>query len=51
MEGRVWLAHFASLKNVGPDPASGAGGLGDTEIGAVLFGERPDFIVVVTSGL
>ena len=30
------FAHFASLKNVRPDQESRAGGLGDTEFGAVV---------------
>ena len=30
--------------SVGPDPASGAGGFEDTEIGAVLSGSGPDLI-------
>ena len=39
------------FKNVGPDPASRAGGLGDTEFGAVLSGSGAELIAVVTFGL
>jgi hypothetical protein len=45
------FAHFASLKNVRPDPESRAGGLGDTEFGAVLSGSGAELIAVVTFGL
>jgi len=39
------------LKNVRPDPESRAGGLGDTEFGAVLSGSGAELIAVVTFGL